>query len=212
VSSHGLTLDETDLAARSRGAEFSEQGQGTTLAGEHSSPCMEFSHAPADALRFEPHLLRVLDVAANPPESTDSCRTYVIQGIPRSEFEKARLGESQTPAHDVLHWANFWFPASFSRLLNAFVVNQRADQMLLNNLRHLRKCCGRGLANDDVCHDFLPGHFCAVSFDAKDSSGNSALNATNSPTFIKQTFSQWEHQNFAQPSRQLRDGISCLIG
>ena len=80
----------------------------------------------------------------------------------------------------------------------ALIRDSRADQMLLANLRYIRKeLANQGLVNDDICHDLLARViFVQFLFDRKDQDGNSALTVAKLHRLQKEGILQNSHSSF----------------
>ncbi len=130
-----------------------------------------FSRSPM-LVTIEPHQLRAW-TSCEPP-SDQLLSNYLVHKVQASDLSS---GLSQQATH-VLHWINLVSGQFFKDNSAKFRRDQRADQMLLENLSFVRqKLHDKGLTNDDICHDLLARViFIQFLFDRKDSSGNSALN------------------------------------
>lgn len=177
-------------------AEFQTNASDQALRELHRL-AWNFSHAPT-VVTIEPHLLRVW-TCCEPPESDRLLFEYIVHEISPAEFGKARLSEETKRAMQVLHWANLVSGQFFRDQPERFRRDKRADQMLLNNLRHLRAVLREArLTNDDVCHDLLARViFVQFLFDRKDSSGNSALNRNKLASLHQTGVLANEHEDFA---------------
>jgi hypothetical protein len=156
-----------------------------------------FSHAPT-VVTIEPELMRVW-TCCEPPETDRFLTHYVVHQVSASDLGKTRPSDATRRAAQVLHWANLVSGQFFRDQPLRFRRDKRADQMLLDNLRHLRDVLRKaGLTNDDICHDLLARViFVQFLFDRKDSSGNSALNANKLADLRETNVLKEQHQNFA---------------
>jgi len=176
-------------------AEFEKMASDAVLRELHRL-AWNFSHSPT-IVTIEPHLLRVW-TCCEPPEDR-FVGHYVIQDVPTSELTKPRLSDAARRAVQALHWANLVSGQFFRDRAERFNRDQRADRMLLGNLRHLREVLRRaGLTNDDICHDLLARViFVQFLFDRKDSAGNPALNPNKLKSLNESGVLQAEHGTFA---------------
>jgi N-6 DNA Methylase len=151
-----------------------------------------FSRSPM-LVTVEPHQLRAW-TCCEPPTDQLLPNTAIHQ------FQSSDLtsGISQR-ATQVLHWINLVSGQFFKDNSDRFRRDQRADQMLLENLSHVRQeLHEKGLNNDDVCHDLLARIiFIQFLFDRKDSSGNSALNENRLERLHEKGVLKTKHSNFA---------------
>jgi hypothetical protein len=156
-------------------AEFDRAARDAVLAELHRL-AWNFSHSPT-VVTIEPHLMRVW-TCCEPPENR-LVGDYVVHELPVSALASPRPSGEGRRAVQVLHWANLVSGQFFRDRAERFSRDQRADHMLLANLKHLRGQLRRaGLTNDDICHDLLARViFVQFLFDRKDSAGKSALNA-----------------------------------
>jgi hypothetical protein len=177
-------------------AEFQKKASDQLLRELHRL-AWNFSYAPT-VVTIEPDLVRVW-TCCEPPEADRFLTEYVIHEISASDLGKTRPGEETKRAAQVLHWANLVSGQFFRDQPLRFRRDKRADQMLLDNLRHLRDVLQKaGLTNDDICHDLLARViFVQFLFDRKDSSGNSALNANKLANLRETNVLKEQHKDFA---------------
>ena len=151
-----------------------------------------FSKSPM-LVTVEPQMLRAWTCCE--PPSDRLLTDYVVHEISSSDLAS---GISQRAAQ-VLHWINLVSGQFFKENSTRFRRDQRADQMLLENLSFVRQeLHNRGLDNDDVCHDLLARViFIQFLFDRKDSSGNSALNEDMLERLHLRGALKGKHSNFA---------------
>ncbi len=151
-----------------------------------------FSRSPM-LVTVEPHQLRAW-TCCEPP--TDQLLPNVVV----HEFQLSDLasGISQRTTQ-VLHWINLVSGQFFKDNSDRFRRDQRADQMLLENLSFVRQeLHEKGLVNDDICHDLLARViFIQFLFDRKDSLGNSALNESWLERLYEKGVLKAKHSNFA---------------
>ena len=177
-------------------AEFERRATDQVLRELHRL-AWNFSHAPT-LVTIEPDLLRVW-TCCEPPEPDRFLSAYMIQEISASELNRTRPNEETKRAAQVLHWTNLVSGQFFRERSERFRRDDRADHMLLGNLRHLREVLrSAGLTNDDICHDLLARViFVQFLFDRKDSSGKSALNANKLASLREGGVLNGGHQDFA---------------
>jgi hypothetical protein len=129
-----------------------------------------FSRCPM-LVTLEPEVLRAWTCCEAP--SGGLPMEHVVHEIPISDLRSS----VSKRAVQALHWVNLISGEFFRNNATRFRRNQRADQMLLENLTFARERLREtGLRNDDVCHDLIARViFIQFLFDRKDSSGNAAL-------------------------------------
>lgn len=166
------TVTEAPLAVV---AEFSGKASDTTLR-ELQRLAWNFSHSPS-LVTIEQGLLRVWTCCESPDDERP-IGDYVVHELSDADLAGPRSANITQRATQVLHWVNLVSGQFFRERSERFNRDQRADQMLLGNLRHLRKMLqDAGLTDNDVCHDLLARIvFIQFLFDRKDSKGNAALN------------------------------------
>ncbi len=153
-----------------------------------------FSRCPM-LVTVEPHLLRAWTCCE--PPSEDLLPPCALHELPSSEL--AKPGSLSARAAQALHWVNLVSGQFFKDNASHFRRDQRADQLLLENLRFVRQALReKGLANDDVCHDLLARViFIQFLFDRKDSNGRAALNTGTLERLHNETELNAKHENFA---------------
>lgn len=151
-----------------------------------------FSRSPM-LVTVEPHQLRAW-TSCEPP-SDQLLSNYLIHKVQASDLSS---GLSQQ-ATQVLHWINLVSGQFFKDNSAKFRRDQRADQMLLENLSFVRQeLHDKGLINDDICHDLLARViFIQFLFDRKDSSGNSALNESRLERLFQNGVLKAKHSTLA---------------
>jgi hypothetical protein len=176
-------------------AEFEKKASEQLLKELHRL-AWNFSHSPT-VVTIEPDLVRIW-TCCEPPEDRFII-DYLVYEVSTSDLAKTRPSDETIRAVQVLHWANLVSGQFFRDRPERFHRDKRADQMLLDNLRHLREVLRKaGLTNDDVCHDLLARViFVQFLFDRKDSAGNSALNANKLASLQADGTLKIKHQNFA---------------
>jgi hypothetical protein len=175
--------------------EFNRSASDETLRALHRL-AWNFSHSPA-VITIESDLLRVW-TCCEPPEDRP-LSDYVVQELSTSDIAKTSPADITKRAAQVLQWVNLVSGQFFRDRAERFRRDQRADQMLLANLRHVRHVLrAEGLKDDDVCHDLLARIvFVQFLFDRKDSKGNSALNQGRLKALCEAGFLKSEHANFS---------------
>lgn len=155
-----------------------------------------FSHSPT-VVTIEPDLLRVW-TCCEPPEEQRSLNDYVVEELATNDLVSSHPSDITKRASQILHWVNLVSGQFFRDHSERFRRDQRADQMLLGNLRHVRHMLHNvGLKDDDVCHDLLARIvFVQFLFDRKDTKGNSALNQGKLAALREVGILQKEHMDF----------------
>jgi hypothetical protein len=173
--------------------EFQRSITGKTL-HEMQNLAWNFSRCPM-LVTVEPHLLRVWTCCEPPTEELLSATP--VEQLKSSEL--AKNGSLAVRATQALHWVNLVSGQFFKENASRFRRDQRADQLLLENLRFVRKeLWEKGLQDDDVCHDLLARViFIQFLFDRKDSSGNAALNENTLKHLYAEKVLKKEHKSFA---------------
>lgn len=176
-------------------AEFAGKASNQTL---HALQRLawNFSHSPT-VITIEPNLLRVW-TCCEPPEDKRPLGDYVVEELATDDLVSSHPSDITKRASQVLHWVNFVSGQFFRDRAERFRRDQRADQMLLGNLRHVRHMLHKaGLKDDDICHDLLARIvFVQFLFDRKDTKGNSALNRGKLTTLRDAGILQKEHIDF----------------
>lgn len=153
-----------------------------------------FSRCPM-LVTVEPHILRAWTCCE--PPSSRLITAFVIHELPTDTLASTSK-TSASAAALALHWVNLVSGQFFKENEARFRRDQRADQMLLENLRFVRvRLRETGLDNDDVCHDLLARIiFIQFLFDRKDSSGNAALNPDKLEWLNGQGVLKAKHESF----------------
>lgn len=154
--------------------EFSQPASEDTLSELHRL-AWNFSHCPA-LITIEPNLVRVW-TCCEAPVTGQRPEDRVVHTVTAEELSASQaLALEHTTAHS-LHWINLVSGVFFAEHAGRFDRDGRADQLLLGNLRHIRKLLANiGLDDDDVCHDLLARIiFVQFLFDRRDVDGNPAL-------------------------------------
>lgn len=155
-------------------AEFKRGPSADTLR-ELQRLSWNFSHSPT-LITIEPTTIRVWSCceAPDPDRAVDE---YLVSALAGEALDLNRASDQQRRAARGLHWVNLVSGQFFAEHATRFNRDGRADQMLLGNMRYIRKELARqGLMDDDVCHDLLARViFVQFLFDRKDQDGNPAL-------------------------------------
>ncbi|KXS30765.1 MAG: N-6 DNA Methylase family protein [Candidatus Gallionella acididurans] len=185
------TVTEAPLAVV---AEFSGKASDSTLR-ELQRLAWNFSHSPT-VVTIEEGLLRVW-TCCEPPDDARPLGDYVVHELSDADLADIRSTKITQRATQVLHWVNLVSGQFFRERSERFNRDQRADQMLLGNLRHLRKMLQEaGLTDNDVCHDLLARIvFIQFLFDRKDSKGNAALNRNKLASLHEEGVLKKEHKD-----------------
>jgi type I restriction-modification system DNA methylase subunit len=150
--------------------EFPRKVSETTLRLAHKL-AWNFCRAPL-LITIEPDLLRSWTCHEPPADPNEN--TYI------AELTDLRLDLNLSlsqQAAQSLHWVNLASGQFFIDYAKKFRFERRADQMLLENLRYLRKRLNALGLEYDVIHDLIARMiFIQFLFDRKDSSGQPALN------------------------------------
>lgn len=176
-------------------AEFGGRANDTVLR-ELQRLAWNFSHSPT-VVTVEQGLLRVW-TCCEPPDDSRPVGDYVVHKLSDIDLADDWPAHIAQRATQVLHWVNLVSGQFFREHSDRFNRDQRADQILLGNLRYLRKMLQEaGLTDNDVCHDLLARIvFIQFLFDRKDSKGNAALNHNKLSSLHEEGILKAEHTNF----------------
>ena len=155
--------------------DFSRPISETTLR-ETYKLAWSFSRSPS-LITSEPERLRVWTCYEEPPTESDILTP--VDEISRRELESfGHPSLSQQAAETLrLHWADLVSGQFFQEHQERFQRSHSADQMLLNNLKSIRRQLKELQLDYDTIHDLLARIiFIQFLFDRKDSQGNPALN------------------------------------
>ncbi|MFO5494786.1 MAG: class I SAM-dependent DNA methyltransferase, partial [Cuspidothrix sp.] len=137
-----------------------------------------FSRTPS-LITTEPNRLRLWTCYEEPPKEDDIIRPVI--NVSKREIESFNhVSLSDQGAETLrLHWADLVSGQFFQEHSQRFQRKQAADQMLLKNLKSVRKRLQKNELDDDTIHDLLARIiFIQFLFDRQDSEGNPALNTT----------------------------------
>ena len=190
-------------------AEFSRTASDGALRELHRL-AWNFSHSPS-LITIEPHILRVWTCCETPNDSR-KLEDYVVHELPVVELTVVHPSGLAQRATEVLHWVNLVSGQFFREHSERFQRDQRADQMLLGNLRYLRQLLHQaGLDNDDVCHDLLARVvFVQFLFDRKDGKGHPALDQNKLAILHQQGILRTRHSDFPSILEDYEDTY-CLF-
>ncbi len=137
-----------------------------------------FSRTPS-LITTEPNRLRIWTCYEVPPKAEDIIKPVI--NVSRQELELFNQPSLSVQAAETLrlHWADLVSGQFFQEHNQRFQRNQAADQMLLKNLKSVRKELQQHKLDDDTIHDLLARIiFIQFLFDRQDSEGNPTLNTT----------------------------------
>ena len=137
-----------------------------------------FSRTPS-LITTEPNRLRIWTCYEKPPKEDDIINPVV--NVSKQEIESFnQLSLSGQAAETLrLYWADLVSGQFFQEHSQRFQRKKAADQMLLKNLKSVRKRLQKNKLDDDTIHDLLARIiFIQFLFDRQDSEGNPGLNTT----------------------------------
>jgi type I restriction-modification system DNA methylase subunit len=135
-----------------------------------------FSRSPM-LITIEPALLRVWTCWKKPPEDEESLNKCLVQKCSVSDKSLLNDYSLSEQAAKSLQWIEFVSGNFFKKHSKYFQRNQRADQLMLEDLKCLRKKLLKEKLPQDICHDLIARIiFIEFLFQRKDSKGNAALN------------------------------------
>lgn len=167
-----------------------------------------FSRTPL-LITVEPHLLRVW-TCYEPP---------VKAGIPDQQnpllmnldYDSGRGVFMQPEEAQALNWMRLITGDIFRKHAPRFKAENRADQMLLQNLLSVRSRLSNLGLDMDLCHDLLARIiFIQFLFDRKDSDGRPALNRDVLASLHEQSVLSAPYENFAEILRSHDDSYSLF--
>ena len=133
-----------------------------------------FSLSPL-LITVEPHLIRSFTCCKQNPDEKNPTHYEIQPGISKEQISLSKQ------AARALHWINLITGKFFHDNAGEFKQEQRADQLLLNNLKYVRDRLLKGNPplDEDVCHDLLARViFIQFLMDRKDSKDRCALDST----------------------------------
>ena len=177
-------------------AESSNEFEPETLRELHRL-AWNFSHVPV-VITVEPNLLRVWS-CCEAPNSERGLSDYLVESVTSEHLKNRDTNHLEYSAARALHWINLVSGQFFAERSSRFNRDGRADQMLLKNLRYIRRqLLKKGLDNDDVCHDLLARViFVQFLVDRKDQKGRSALNSATLHRLHLDSVLATDHDSFA---------------
>ncbi|MHC4176170.1 MAG: DNA methyltransferase, partial [Planctomycetota bacterium] len=156
--------------------EFSRPATDSILQLAHRL-AWNFCRAPL-LVTVEPHQVRAWTCCEYPARAGQS----TLLDAESAEIIDARLdlrepvSQSEAVSH-ALHWVHLVSGSFFRQHPNRFPRDGRADSLLLDYLKYIRRRLQRLKLDDDVIHDLLARViFIQFLFDRKDADGNAALN------------------------------------
>ena len=135
-----------------------------------------FSRTPS-LITTEPQRLRIWTCYEEPPKEDDVIKPVV--NVSKQEIESFnQLSLSGQAAETLrLHWVDLVSGQFFQEHSQRFQRKKAADQMLLKNLKSVRKILQQNELDNDTIHDLLARIiFIQFLFDRQESEGNPALN------------------------------------
>lgn len=134
-----------------------------------------FSHSPM-LITVEPTLVKVWTCWKRPLEAEEDFEELCVEKLEGGLFKEWSLSAQAAKA---LQWVELASGSFFRkpRYSKYFHRDQRADQLMLEDLRGLRQRLLDAELPEDICHDLLARViFIEFLFQRKDSQGNAALN------------------------------------
>jgi type I restriction-modification system DNA methylase subunit len=125
---------------------------------------------------IEPNLLRVWTCCETPNLQDEHTQLEPVTTINRNDILSIGNDTFQKQAAETLYWVELVTGRFFEKHHERFDKNQAADQMLLNNLKSVRRQLKGLQLDEDIIHDLLARLiFIQFLFQRKDSAGKSAL-------------------------------------
>jgi len=145
-----------------------------------------FSRSQA-LITIEPNLLRVWTCCEAPKHKNSNGQIEPITAISRDDILSIGQNTAQEDQiAETLYWVELVTGRYFEKHNDRFRKSQAADQLLLNNLKSVRRQLTDLKLNEDIIHDLLARLiFIQFLFQRKDSSGISALNSS----FLRKLYS-----------------------
>jgi N-6 DNA Methylase len=155
--------------------EFQNRVSADTLKETHAL-AWNFCRSPL-LITIEPHLIRAWTCYEPPSEPGTLDYDAGAAEIAEARVEWGDEPSLSQQAAGALHWVQLISGQFFRDHANRFRREQRADQMLLTNLKYIRERLHGLRLNYDVIHDLLARViFIQFLFQRKDSKGEPALN------------------------------------
>ncbi len=156
-----------------------------------------FSRSPM-LITVEPTLLRVWTCWKKPPEEKKPLNKLLVQEYSPSETNLFDGDSLSNQAAKSLQWIEFVSGNFFQKHSSYFRRNQRADQLMLNDLKCLREKLLKKNLPQDICHDLIARIiFIEFLFQRKDSKGNAALNESVLESLHENGILSKVHKDFA---------------
>ena len=127
-------------------------------------------------ITVEPSIIRVWTCWNRPLEEQQPIRELCVEHLERDVFEQRSLSARAARA---LQWVELTSGSFFRKPVYSkyFRRDQRADQLMLGDLKAVRQRLLESELPEDICHDLLARIiFIEFLFQRKDSQGNAALN------------------------------------
>ena len=125
-------------------------------------------------ITIEPHLLRVWTCCEEPPDKPEALEP--VAEVSRENLVSLSDSSLSQQAAESLYWVELVSGHFFQKNENRFQKSRAADQMLLSNLKSVRRQLKELHLNEDIIHDLLARLiFIQFLFQRKDSSGKPAL-------------------------------------
>jgi len=128
-------------------------------------------------ITVEPNLLRVWTCCEEPPPQDKPEMLKPVAEVSRENLVSLSNYSLSQQAAEPLYWVELVSGQFFQNNEERFQKSRAADQMLLSNLKSVRRQLKELHLNEDIIHDLLARLiFIQFLFQRKDSSGRSALN------------------------------------
>lgn len=125
-------------------------------------------------ITIEPHLLRVWTCCEEPPDKPEALEP--VAEVSRENLVSLSDSSLSQQAAESLYWVELVSGHFFQKNENRFQKSRAADQMLLSNLKSVRRQLKELRLAEDIIHDLLARLiFIQFLFQRKDSSGKPAL-------------------------------------
>ncbi|AMW29677.1 MULTISPECIES: HsdM family class I SAM-dependent methyltransferase [Arthrospira] len=164
-----------------------------------------FARSPS-LITAEPDRLRIWSCYEGPPTEFENLRP--VAEVSRQQLELFDQPSLSQQAADTfrIHWADLVSGQFFQANNKRFQRSQSADQMLLSNLKSVRKQLNKLKLDYDTIHDLLARIiFIQFLFDRKDSQGNAAFNPDLLTHLYEQAYLLESHANLTEILRNKTD-------
>ena len=155
-----------------------------------------FSRSPM-LITVEPSLIRVWTCWKRPLEENEDVQELCVERLEGDLFREWSLSAQAAKALQWVELAsgNFFRNPRYSKY---FHRDQRADHLMLEDLRELRRRLLEMNLPEDICHDLLARIiFIEFLFQRKDSQGNAALNENVLASLYEKGVLSKPHEDFA---------------